>query len=88
MKHTTYTCNFCLHPITNTKNMYNYRGEEYQWLFSYENEIHLHHSCIKLWNEAKKLDCKAASDAYETCRVNLAPKSQPIEVEIDEYASW
>jgi hypothetical protein len=81
MKHTTFTCNFCDHPIDNMRAMYCYRGENYTWLFYYEDEFHMHQVCIKIFQEAKRLAEKSARESYETARINLAPKKKPEEIE-------
>ena len=82
MKHTHFTCDFCSYPIDNTKAMYRYTGGEYDWLFDYEDEFHLHGgTCTELFAKAKRLAMKVAYRTFKAASKKLAPRCKPVENE-------
>lgn len=68
--------------------MYSYRGEEYTWIFDYDNGLQLHQYCVELFQEAKRLAEKAGRKAYEATRKKLAPKTKPEEKEEETNENW
>ena len=68
MKESVYVCDFCLLPIVDTTYMYSYRGEEYGWLFDYDNGFELHQDCIPLWSAAKLKATEAAKQVFKDAR--------------------